>query len=116
MKFAWAALRRRKVVRATIGYLMGAWVLMQVGDILFGLLAFPGWAGKVLVVVLLLALRLVIFLAWAFDDYPCASNTGFARYAVRWVSSARNVRMSRSWRFELPYLTGSQATALPGPF
>ncbi|HEY5775433.1 MAG TPA: AAA family ATPase [Xanthomonadales bacterium] len=70
MKFSWAELRRRKVVRVTVGYMIGAWVLLQVGDTLFGLLEFPGWAGKVLVVLLLLGLPLAIFLAWAFDITP----------------------------------------------
>lgn len=70
MDFSWKELRRRKVVRVAVTYAITAWVLMQVGDTLFGLLELPGWAGKVLVVILALGLPLALVLAWTFDITP----------------------------------------------
>ncbi|MGB5544451.1 MAG: hypothetical protein WBO15_13730, partial [Gammaproteobacteria bacterium] len=70
MNFSWKELRRRKVVRVALAYAVGAWVLMQVGDTLFGLLELPGWAGRALVIALALGFPLVLVLSWVFDITP----------------------------------------------
>lgn len=70
MKVSWAELRRRKVVRVAIAYIISAWVLLQVGDTLFGLLEFPGWAGRALVAALAVGLPAALILAWMFDITP----------------------------------------------
>jgi hypothetical protein len=70
MKLSWSELRRRKVVRVAIAYAIGAWVLLQVGDTLFGLLELPGLAGKALVAALVLGLPVALVLAWVFDITP----------------------------------------------
>jgi tetratricopeptide (TPR) repeat protein len=66
----WSELRRRKVVRVTVAYAVIAWVLLQVGDTVFGLLEFPSWAGQALVWLLLLGLPLAVILSWIFDISP----------------------------------------------
>jgi tetratricopeptide (TPR) repeat protein len=70
MDFSWTELRRRKVVRVAVAYVIGAWLLMQVGDTLFGLLELPSWTGKALVVALALGFPLVLVLSWVFDLTP----------------------------------------------
>ena len=65
-----AELRRRNVVRVGIAYVVVAWVLLQVGDIVFDFLEVPGWAGKLLIVFLSLGLPIALFLAWAFELTP----------------------------------------------
>ena len=70
MKFSWTELRRRKVVRTAVAYVIGAWLLMQVGDTLLGLLELPGWMGKMLVVALALGFPVVLVLSWMFDMTP----------------------------------------------
>ena len=70
MDFSWTELRRRKVVRVAVAYVIGAWVLMQVGDTLLGLLQLPGWIGKALVVALVLGFPLALVLSWMFDLTP----------------------------------------------
>ena len=70
MKISWAELRRRKVVRVAAAYVIGAWVLMQVGDTLLGLLELPVWIGKVLVIVLAAGLPVAVVLSWIFDITP----------------------------------------------
>ena len=49
-------LKRRKVFRVGLAYAAVAWLLLQLGEILFDLLDVPGWAGKLLVVALALGL------------------------------------------------------------
>lgn len=70
MDFSWTELRRRKVVRVALAYVIGAWLLMQVGDTLVGLLELPGWTGKALVVALALGFPVVLVLSWMFDITP----------------------------------------------
>jgi hypothetical protein len=70
MEFSWTELRRRKVARVAVAYIIAAWLLMQVGDTLIGLLELPGWVGKALVVALALGLPLALTLSWMFDLTP----------------------------------------------
>ena len=60
-------LKRRKVIRAAIAYVVVAWLLLQIGDIVFDFLEVPNWAGKLLLVLLLLGLPVALVLAWAFE-------------------------------------------------
>ena len=70
MNFSWRELRRRKVVRVAVAYVIGAWLLMQVGDTLLGLLELPSWLGKVLVVALTVGFPVALVLSWMFDITP----------------------------------------------
>jgi DNA-binding winged helix-turn-helix (wHTH) protein len=63
-------LKRRKVFRVAIAYVVVAWVLLQIGDIVFDFLEIPNWAGKLLLVLLLLGLPVALVLAWAFELTP----------------------------------------------
>ena len=83
MDFSWTELRRRRVVRVAVAYVIGAWVLMQVGDTLVGLLELPSWIGKALVVALALGFPLVLVLSWMFDITPAGlQKTGPADEAA----------------------------------
>ncbi len=63
-------LKDRKVIRVALVYIAAAWVLLQVGDVLFDMLEVPGWAGKLLVALLALGLPLALILAWSFELTP----------------------------------------------
>lgn len=65
-----AELKRRKVFRVGAAYVVVAWLLLQLGEILFDFLQVPDWAGKLLVVFLALGLPVALFLAWAFELTP----------------------------------------------
>ena len=60
-------LKRRKVFRVAIAYVLVAWALLQIGDIVFDFLEIPNWAGKLLLVLLVLGLPVALVLAWAFE-------------------------------------------------
>ena len=60
-------LTRRKVFRVAIAYVVVAWLLLQIGDILFDFLEVPNWAGKLLLVLLVLGLPVALVLSWAYE-------------------------------------------------
>jgi adenylate cyclase len=65
-----AELRRRKVVRVTIAYLIATWVLIQVAAETFGPLGLPDWSVKLVIVITVLGFPISLILAWAFDVTP----------------------------------------------
>lgn len=63
-------LKRRKVFRIAVIYIASAWVLMQVGDVMFAALHLPEWSITMLVAFLILGFPLAVILAWAYDLTP----------------------------------------------
>ncbi len=49
-------LRRRNVIRVGVAYLVAAWLLLQIVDVLAPLLDLPEWVGKLVFLVLLIGL------------------------------------------------------------
>jgi len=70
MAALWAELKRRNVIRVTILYSVAGWVLLQIADILFGLLDVPGWGLRLVLGLLLLGLPLVVIFSWVFEMTP----------------------------------------------
>ena len=71
-------LKRRKVAGRGLLYLVVAWVLMQVIDIVFPALSIPDWALSMVVVLLILGFPVAIVLAWMFET-PSAIAKGKRR-------------------------------------
>jgi len=63
----WSELKRRRVLKTTIAYVVGAWVLVEVSSVVFPALLAPEWAVRVLIAGAILALPFVVVLAWVFD-------------------------------------------------
>lgn len=63
-------LRRRGVVRATVLYLIGAWVTVQVVAVIFPALYIPKTAQTAVVLAAALGLPVTVALAWAFEFGP----------------------------------------------
>jgi predicted esterase len=63
-------LKRRKVFRVALAYLVAAWVLMQVADVLAPVLELPEWASKLVFFLLLIGFVPALLLAWAFEVTP----------------------------------------------
>ena len=53
MNLSWTELRRRKVVRVLVAYVIGAWLLLQIGEVTFTPLGLPDWVMSGLVVLVL---------------------------------------------------------------
>ncbi|MCJ7453525.1 MAG: hypothetical protein MUO39_13775, partial [Steroidobacteraceae bacterium] len=62
-----AEMRRRKVFRVVVVYLVVAWVLVQVADAIFEPMGLPAWTLKLVITLAALGFPLAIALAWAFD-------------------------------------------------
>ncbi len=65
-----AELRRRNVFRVAMFYAVAAWVLLQVGDLLFGALGVPPWGLKLLLGMLLLGFPVALVFAWVYELTP----------------------------------------------
>src|SRR5512140_1500393 len=63
-------LKRRNVVRVAVLYGVASWVLLQVGDLLFGVLGVPPWGIRLLLGLLLLGFPLAVIFAWVYELTP----------------------------------------------
>lgn len=63
-------LKRRRVFRATAVYLIVAWAILQVADIVVPALSLPDWVLTLVLALLVLCLPLAVVLAWIFDLTP----------------------------------------------
>ncbi len=65
-----AELKRRNVFRVGAAYVVVAWLLVQVADLLFPIFGAPEWTLRIFVIVLALGLPLALLFAWAFELTP----------------------------------------------
>jgi TolB-like protein/tetratricopeptide (TPR) repeat protein len=63
-------LKRRNVFRVGIAYVIAAWLILQVVDIVQDILSLPEWAGKFVLLLLVIGLPLALIFAWAFELTP----------------------------------------------
>ena len=60
-------LKRRKVVRVATAYVVFAWVLLQLGDVVIEPLGLPDWIQAALIVGVTALFPVVLILSWLFD-------------------------------------------------
>ncbi len=60
-------LQRRNVFRSGAAFVVVAWLLIQVADILLETFAAPAWAMRVIVVALVVGFPVVLMLAWVYE-------------------------------------------------
>ena len=63
-------LQRRNVVRVAIGYLAGAWLLIQILETLFPIFGLAETSIRVVVVILAIGFPIVLVLSWIFEWTP----------------------------------------------
>jgi len=63
-------LKRRNVFRVAIGYVITAWLLLQVVDLVLDNIHAPDWVMQVFMLALAIGFPLAIFFAWAFEMTP----------------------------------------------
>jgi predicted esterase len=63
-------LKRRKVFRVLVAYLVAAWLLLQVAEVLTPILSLPEWAPKLVFLLLAIGLIPALILAWAYELTP----------------------------------------------
>jgi TolB-like protein len=69
----WHEAKSRNVPRAGVTYIIMAWLIMQMVDIIGRYSVIPQWAMLVVTVILIVGLPIAIFLAWKYEKSP----TGF---------------------------------------
>jgi len=65
-----AELKRRRVIRVTLGYAALAWLLVEVSATTFPMLRLPDWAPTLVLVLLLLGFPVVLVFAWVYQVTP----------------------------------------------
>jgi TolB-like protein/Tfp pilus assembly protein PilF len=68
-------MKRRKVTRVAVVYLVVGWVVIQAADILLENYGAPGWVFQSIGILLLLGFPIACALAWAFDVVPDAGRS-----------------------------------------
>jgi TolB-like protein len=63
-------LKRRNVFRVAIAYVVSAWLLLQVADVVLNNIDAPDWVFKVFMLALGIGFPLAIMFAWAFELTP----------------------------------------------
>jgi TolB-like protein/Tfp pilus assembly protein PilF len=63
-------LKRRKVYRVAIAYIVAAWVLAQVATQIGPFLEIPNWGIRLILLALALGFPIALILSWAFDITP----------------------------------------------
>ena len=63
----WSELRRRNVLRMAALYLVSAWLILQVTEVLSGLVNLPDWLGPLILAMLAIGLPIALALAWFFE-------------------------------------------------
>jgi TolB-like protein/cytochrome c-type biogenesis protein CcmH/NrfG len=79
MKF-WSELRRRNVLRMAALYVVTAWLILQVTEVLSGLLDLPEWLGPAVLAMLVIGLPIALVISWFFEiaDWGITRDTGDA--------------------------------------
>ncbi|MGH8221686.1 MAG: tetratricopeptide repeat protein [Woeseiaceae bacterium] len=63
-------IRRRNVFKAAVLYIVSAWIIMQIVDVMFPALHLPQWSITLVAALLILLLPLVLIFAWVFEVTP----------------------------------------------
>lgn len=66
----YSELKRRNVIRVAVAYLVAAWLLLQVADVLMGVLDLPEFIGRAVFLLLVIGFLPVLLFAWAFELTP----------------------------------------------
>ncbi|MCH8159125.1 MAG: hypothetical protein IIA08_04555 [Proteobacteria bacterium] len=65
-----AELQRRNVFRAALAYLIAAWVVLQISQLVLEAIEAPSWVIKVFLLVFALGLPLTLLFSWAYEITP----------------------------------------------
>lgn len=65
-----AELKRRNVIRVGVAYLIAAWLVLQIIDVVGPILGIPDWVPQTLLLLLGLGLVAALIIAWAYELTP----------------------------------------------
>ena len=90
MRRVFQELKRREVFKAGIAYLIVAWVILQVTDVVVPILELPAWTARLVFFLLAIGFPIALVLAWSYDLTPdgIRRESGEARARNRHRSSS----------------------------
>ena len=63
-------LKRRKVIRVAIAYVIVSWIIVEAASVMFPELLLPEWSVRLVIAMVLVGFPIALTLAWAFDITP----------------------------------------------
>ena len=63
-------LKRRNVFKVGIAFIVVAWLILQVSDVILNNIAAPEWVFQVILLLLVISFPLIVMFAWAYDLTP----------------------------------------------
>ena len=63
-------LKRRNVIRVGIAYIVAAWLLLQMADVVLNNIEAPDWVFQAIMLVVVLGFALALIFAWAYELTP----------------------------------------------
>ena len=70
MASVWGELKRRNVVRVAVAYIIAAWLLLQLADIVLNNIEAPDWVFQAILLLVVLGFPIALIFAWAFELTP----------------------------------------------
>ena len=83
-------LKRRNVIKETIAYLVVAWLILQVFDVVLPIWNTPGWILQVITITLALGLPLWILFSWNYE----ISTSGIKKTTTTSNDQSKNTKLS----------------------
>jgi TolB-like protein/Flp pilus assembly protein TadD len=65
-----AELKRRNVFRMAVLYVVGSWLNLQMGDLLFDLMGLPDWSLRIVLGILILGFPVALVVSWMYELTP----------------------------------------------
>ncbi len=116
--------RKRNVFRVAAAYLVVAWLVLQLTDLIFENINAPDWVMQVIMVLLAIGFPVALVLAWAFDLTPegvkrdpsdIDAETGKIK-SIPWLPvTTRAICVARSLA-SVPLQTNQQVSSPPASF
>ena len=70
MRTFFRELRKRQVIKVGIGYLIVAWLVLQLADVIFPAMRVPDWSTSLVLGLLVVGFPVALVLSWVFDITP----------------------------------------------
>ncbi|MBT8085274.1 MAG: tetratricopeptide repeat protein [Woeseia sp.] len=88
----WTELKRRNVVRVGIAYMVVAWLMIQVADVILPTFDTPRWVMQILISFLFLGFPVAVVLAWVYELTPVGlkrSDDVLRQASIHWLTGRR---------------------------
>lgn len=94
MNNLWQELKRRNVIKSALAYLVVAWILLQVFQLLLPIVNAPDWVLKGITLVIAIGLPIWIVISWIYDLTPKGIEKTAKDSGSELVAQATNKRLN----------------------